>query len=597
MEDDKPSRWHRLPKLSLDRQSVSRRMRRAEGVTVRHARRFIFRRIDNMREVRRHIVTWIVAVGVLIGATGMQLVWYQQNYRLDVPASGGTYAEAVLGPVSTLNPLYASSTAEQSISNLVFSRLYDYDMTGNLRGDIAKSVAIDSTGKIYTVTIRDDAFWQDGVKLTAKDVAFTVKLLQNSAVRSTITGWSNVSVTTGDEQTISFTLPSVYAAFPHALTFPILPEHLLSDAEPNSLRSDNYSAKPIGSGPFKLDFVQDIDVDSGRKIINLERNDNYYKGSSKLDHFQLHVYPDRDSILKALSVAEVNAASDLTAIDTLRVNSARYKINIAPTKSGVYALLNMSRDALKDRTVRQALEQGTDTETIRNQIPGGAPALDLPFVSGQISGDLPKSMPYNLDAAKKLLDDAGWILDGAVRKKDGVELKLKVVTTKDNDYENVLETLAGQWRKLGVLVDTSVLGSSDSSQGVVQNALQQRDYDVLLYQLAIGADPDVYAYWHSSQATSRGFNFSNYVNAVSDDALASARSRLEPGLRNAKYLTFARQWVNDIPAIGLFQSTVHYVSSKNVTTFNDKSTLVTPLDRYADVRYWSVGLKTVFKTP
>lgn len=597
MEDDKPSRWHRLPKLSFERKSFFRRMRQAEGVTVRHARRFIFRRIDNIRDVRRHIITWVIVVGLLIGATGLQLMWYQQNYQIDAPASNGTYAEAVLGPLDTLNPLFASNSAEQSVSSLLFSRLYDYDSTGHLSGDLALSTKVDSTGTIYTTTIRSDALWQDGFKVTARDVAFTIGLLQNSAVHSKITGWNNISVNVIDDQTVNFTLPAVYAAFTHALTFPVLPEHLLSKVEPNALRSDAFSSKPIGSGPFHLLFVQDVDVATGHKIVHMERNKDYYKGASKLEHFQIDVYADRNAILHALSVAEVNAATDLTASDIAQVNTERYHVNTTPIRSGVYALLNTARDNLKDKVVRQALQIGTDTSAIRSQLLATAPALDLPFIDGQLSGDVPKVPAYNPDAAGKLLDDDGWKLDGSVRKKNGAELKLRVVTTKDGDYERVLEVLAGQWRGLGIAVDTVVLDTSDSAQGLVQNTLQQRDFDVLLYQLAIGSDPDVYAYWHSSQASTRGFNFSNYSSAISDDALASARSRLEPGLRNAKYLTFARQWISDVPAIGLYQSTMHYVYSNKVISFNPSNILVTPLDRYADVRYWSVGLQAVFKTP
>jgi peptide/nickel transport system substrate-binding protein len=596
VEDDKSNWRHRLPKVNFEKKILFRHMRKAEGVTVRHARKFIIRRIDNIREVRRRIITWTIAIGLLIGATGLQLVWYQQNYRTEAIPSSGTYAEAVLGPADTLDPLFASSSAEQSASSLLFSRLYNYDTSGHLGGDLASSMTIDTTGKIYTVKIRPDAKWHDGLKVSAKDVAFTVGLLQNPAVHSTITVWSNISVAVLDDETITFTLPAVYAAFAHALTFPILPEHILSKVEPNALRSDVFSDKPIGSGPFKLLFVQNVDT-TGHKIIHMERNSSYYKGSSKLDRFQLHVYSDRGAILRALSSAEVNAATDLTASDVNQVDTERYNINTAPIKSGVYALLNTSANSLKDKIVRQALQEGTDTVAIRNQLPSGAPELDLPFTTGQLSGDVPKAPSYNPEAAGKLLDEAGWILDGSVRKKDGVELKLRVTTTKDNDYEHVLEVLAGQWRELGVVVDTVVLETSESTQGLVQNTLQQRDFDVLLYQLIIGADPDVYAYWHSSQVSSRGFNLSNYTSVISDDALSSARSRLEPGLRNAKYLTFARQWIADVPAIGLYQSTVHYVYSKNVTPFKSTNSLVTSIDRYEDVLYWSVGSQTVFKTP
>jgi peptide/nickel transport system substrate-binding protein len=147
------------------------------------------------------------------------------------------------------------------------------------------------------------------------------------------------------------------------------------------------------------------------------------------------------------------------------------------------------------------------------------------------------------------------------------------------------------------MVETHVIDPSDTSQNFVQNILQPRNFDVLLYRLNIGADPDVYAYWHSSQAVSQGLNFSNYSNIISDDALASAHVRVEANLRNAKYITFAKQWLSDVPAIGLYQSTAQYVYRTNVNAVGRSDVLVSAVDRYDNVLDWSIGTRTVYKTP
>ena len=150
---------------------------------------------------------------------------------------------------------------------------------------------------------------------------------------------------------------------------------------------------------------------------------------------------------------------------------------------------------------------------------------------------------------------------------------------------------------LGIAIDTHVLDPNDVTQNVVQNILQPRNFDVLLYQYNIGADLDVYAYWHSSQVTQHGSNFSNYSNVISDEALTSARARVEPTLRNAKYITFAKQWLSDIPAIALYQPTAQYVTSNNVHSFDNLDILISPIDRYSDVLDWSAGSRSVYKTP
>ncbi len=572
-------------------------MKKVEGATIKHARRFVFKRMDSIREARRHIALWVLAIGVIIGASGLQLMWYQQSSRSVVSATDGTYAEAVLGPINTLNPIFANTSAEESASYLLFSRLLTYDTSGHLNYDLAQSMTLSADQKTYTLTMRPDAQWQDGTYVRARDVVFTVNLLKNPATRATISGWNDITATVVDDRTVAFALPAVYAAFPHALNFlPILPEHVLRDVAPGALRENAFSTKPVTSGPFALRFIQEVDSSAGRKIIHLARNDTYYRGKAKIDRFQLHVYATSEAITKAVKTSEVNAATDLTVSDASGLSTDRYSVEKKPVNAGVYALFNTTTGVMSDKAVRQALQAGTDTAALRKTVGTNIPELHLPFVTGQVTGDVPAGTIYSKATAEKLLDDAGWKLDGTIRKKDGAVLKLAVVTTKNNDFEKVLTAMASQWRSLGITITTSIVDPSDPAQDVVQNILQPRKYDVLLYQLTIGGDPDVYAYWHSSQA-SKGFNFSNYSNQISDDALSSARSRIEPDLRNAKYVTFAKQWMMDAPAIGIYQPTIQYVYSKSVRALPAGEVLVSEADRYADVLYWSVGDRIVQRTP
>ncbi len=597
MADNEPNKWRRLPKMSFNSKDLSRRMKKVEGATVKHARRFVFKRIDSFVEVRRRIALWVLAIGIIIGATGLQFLWYQDSYRTVANATGGTYAEAVQGPIDTLNPIFAKTSAEEAAGELLFSRLLTYDESGKLNYDLADSMTVSEDGRTYTLAIRPDARWDDGLYVKARDVVFTVGLLKNPATRSTITGWENVVARAVEDRTVVFELPSAYAAFPHAIRYlPILPEHLLRDVAPSALREHSFSSKPVGSGPFTLRLLQEIDATQDRKIAHFVKNDLYFKGSPKLDRFQLHVYKDADAIKRALTTSEVNAATDLTVLDAKGVQAERYIVENRPVNSGVYAILNTASTQLQDAKVRQALQIGTDTAAIRDGISDKLPVLDLPFISSQVTGDVPAAPKYNQVAAGTLLDEAGWVLNGDVRMKDGQPLKLNVVTTKNNDFEKALEILAEQWRDLGVTINTRIVDPKDPSQNVVQEILQPRQYDVLLYQLMIGGDPDVYAYWHGSQA-SGGFNFSNYSNAIADDALVSARTRVETDLRNAKYVTFARQWLSDAPAIGLYQATTQYIHARSVHTIPEDYQFVSAVDRYGSVRYWTVGDRTVFTTP
>lgn len=597
-DDDRGGLRQRLPELNLNRKIIKKHLRRAESATIRHTHKFIIKRWNNVREVQTKVMMWVIIMGFLILATGLQLMWFQRSYLTTAASKDGTYAEAVLGPVDTLNPILANTSAEQSASYLMFSSLLRYDKTGHLNNDLATNIKSNSAKTIYTVNIRSDAKWQDGVKLTAKDIVFTVGLMKDPSVRSTITGWANISAKAVDNYTVEFTLPVVYVAFEHALTFPVLPEHILGNIAPGSVRENNFSNNPIGSGAFKFSFIQTVSANSDHKIIYMARNDQYYGSMSNLLKLQLNTYSTTDEIVSALSSNEVNAAADLSPVDIGQANPKLYAVSVNPIQSGVYAILNTKSQLLSDINLRRAIQLATNTKGIREELPSETPSLDLPLTNNQLTGDVPKVPQYDLAAANKILNDNGWVMgSNNIRQKNGQQLKLAVVTTKNSEFEAVLDILSSQWLKAGIAVETHVIDPNNSSQNFVQNILQPRNFDVLLYRLNIGADPDVYAYWHSSQATPQGLNFSNYSDVISDDALSSARARFEPDLRNAKYITFARQWLSDVPAIGLYQSTAQYVYRKNVRAINSSDILVSAVDRFNTVLDWSIGTRTVYKTP
>jgi len=596
MPETEKKGWGKL-KPNIDTKIIARRMRKAEGATIKHAHKFIVKRWDNVLEAQRNIVIWIITIAVIIAATGFQLTWNQHSYETATSTLDGVYAEAVLGSVDTLNPLFATSAAEQSAGSLIYSRILKYDTTGHLGYDLATDININQN--TYTVKLRHDVKWQDGQTLTAEDIIFTINLMKNPLVRSTVTGWDSVSVKAIDKYTVEFTLPSAFAAFEHALTFAILPEHVLSKVSPVSIRESDFSKNPIGSGPFKLDLLQDAsDQTKGEKVVHLLRNDDYYGSRAKLMRYQIHSYKTADDVISSLAQGEVNSAIGLSSGELKRVDNKRYAIVVKPIQTGVYAIFNLKSQVLQDISVRRALRQGTDTDTIRRDLPKGTPKMDYPLTDDQLKPDLPVAPTYSQAESRKMLDDNGWKLNSkGIREKDGKQLKLSVVAVKNGELERTLEIISGQWRALGVAVDTKVIDLTDASQVDASGMLQQRAYDVLIYQLNIGADPDVYAYWHSSQISTQGLNFANYSNPITDDALLSARARIEPSLRHSKYITFAKQWLNDVPAIGLYQSTIDYVVSRNATSFNHSNILVSPTDRYADILDWSVGSRKVYKTP
>lgn len=599
MDDERDQGWKRFRRSTFDRKVIAKHMRHAETATTRHARKFLFRRIDNIREVRRQIISWLVIVGVIIVAVLLQTVWFGRNYVSEAAANGGTYAEADLGPVATLNPLYAKSDAEIAASRLMFSSLYNYDTTGHLSADLATGMQVDPAGKIYTVTIRPNATWSDGAKVTADDVVFTINLIKNPVVRSPLAvNWQDVTAKALNSTTVQFTLPAPYAAFPQALTFPILPQHLLDSVPSSQLRESSFSSAPIGSGPFTFRLLQKVSVGNPETVVRMRANPSYYGGTPKLMNFEIHAYNTSKQIMTALKTGEVNAAAGLTPSKLKKVDTHRYATRVTPVDNGVYALFNTNDPILKDVQVRKALQLATDTTELRQKVAGHPSALDLPFVNGQLTGSTVPTVPsHDRAEAESLLEKDGWKQSGTFRSKSGQELSVPITTTDDPGYKVAAQTLAAQWRAIGVNTSVSVIDTSDPTVNFIQDTLQPRNYSVLVYQLAIGADPDVFAYWDSTQIGMNGYNFSNYSNPVADATLSTARALTDPAIRQAKYAAFAKQWLADAPAIGLYQGMTTYVYGQSVATYPPNAKLVSASDRFSNILDWSVGNQIVYKTP
>ena len=585
-------------KLRLGYKRLALRVKHAEGATQRHASRFILRRIENVRLVMTEIMIWLAAIALLIAGLGIQYSWNSQGSKKDGAKSGGVYVEGVIGNISTLNPLLAASEPEQAVSRLLFSSLYNYDVTGALHTDLAESMTV-KDDKVYTIKLRN-AVWHDGKKLTAEDVVYTINLIKNPQVRSPLrVNWLDISARAIDDSTVEFMLPAVYAGFSHALTFPVIPKHILQSVSPSSMREADFSGNPVGSGPFAVKRVQTSESTSSTDVVRMEPNTRYYGAVSTLSRLELRSYGNESLLVKAVNSGEVSAASGLSLSAADNIKSKQYSTKHWLLNKGVYLLMNNRSQTLQDARVRQALRYATDTSSIRATVGDNVARLDTPILQSQIAQRLPVAPDYNLDKAKALLKEAGWTYNqGQWKGKDGRPLAVAVTTSSGRDeYKKIVDALKQQWSKLGVDVQLREIDTSSTTTSFVQSVLQPRDYDALLYELELGADPDVFAYWHSSQASASGYNFANYSNRTVDNDLVGGRSRTNSALRAAKYIQFVNQWLNDAPAIGLYQSVGSYVLNNGASIVEPRGSLNTMNDRYADVTTWSTGKASVYKTP
>lgn len=547
-----------------------------------HIQEKLIQRLPNARRVRLLILEWGLLVIIIISLALTQAFWYQQSYTVEAYVDGGTYIEATVGNVNSLNPMFATTGSEKVLSKLMFATLSTIDYSGHVGLGLASSIVPDETGKVWTVTLKEGLKWSDGVDITINDVLFTVQLAKDATVNTSYSSnFSGVTIERIDDALI-FTLPSPYADFAATLNIPILPSHILSGVAPSKMLEHSFSTNPVTSGAFVFNAIQNV-ASSGDKIVYLSANPNYYKGAPMLSSFAIRTYTDTADIVSALSTGEVTATAELAAIDRELLSSNLVYEKQTTIASGVYAFLNTASPLLSNTNVRRAIQQGINMNEVRSALEGERP-LDYPILQSQIElTDYPELLPYNLEAAKDALGAAG---------ATGQTITLMTIST--GYFPEIAAEFEAQLEQLGFNVELSIY---NPGQDFLMNVIRPRAYDILIYEVELGADPDLFAYYHSSQATTSGLNLSNYRSAIVDDAILGARSTMDEQLRIAKYEAFLRNWVNDVPAIGIYQASLTYFFNKNVQSFSEDDRLVYATDRFVDVEYWAVNKALKNRTP
>lgn len=581
-------RTHRL-RLRRKMREHRRQMETAGDQTDR----YVLRRLDRLIKVRRFVAVWLVLIVILAGSTVMQMSSLGQYYQKLRPAAGGVYTEGVVGAFTNANPLYAATASDKTVSKLLFSGLLKYDENNKLTGDLAESWQADERSKVYTVKLKKDLRWSDGAPLTADDVAFTYAVAQNADAQSTLySSWQGVTIEAKDDQTVVFTLDNSLASFPQSLTTGIIPQHILKDVPMTDMRTTPFNnSKPIGAGPFvwrDLSIYTGNDVVERQEQIVLNANNTYHAGRPKLNTFIVKAFRDEQQMIKRYNDHELNAMVGLATIsDDISEQAEAYSLSQA---AATMAFFKTTSGVLADKTVRQAMVKATDTNAVRKTLAYSARPVDEPLLRGMLGYDAAHAQfGYDLAAATKQLEEAGWVLPEGkqVREKGDQKLEFALYAESNGETTRVTRELQKQWQKAGAGVKVELQSSAD-----FQVTVAEHGYDVLLTGISVGIDPDVFVYWHSSQAdvlSSSRLNFSEYKSGAADEALSSARTRTDESLRAAKLRSFLSAWKDDAPAVGLYQPRVLYVVRDPVYGLEDHQ-VVSATDRLANVHEWQIRL-------
>jgi peptide/nickel transport system substrate-binding protein len=562
--------------------------------------------LKNLKTFRRHqlpqiletfskkeINTVLIALLIFILAGGF-LVVNALSSKGPGPRYGGDLKEGVIGQPQFINPLLASnSTVDSDLSRIIYAQILKYDQSENLTPDLASSLPqISSDQKTYTIKLRPDLKWSDGQPLNADDVVFTIQTIQNSAFGSPLRpNWARVKVTKLDDLTISFTLREISASFINNFALGILPKHIWQGINASSFRLTDNNLKPIGSGPFVLKQIKKSSAGT-IKSITLIPNDQYYQGRPYLNTVTFNFYDGYDSLISAYQGREIQslgfvpfdrnnflAGSNKTNQD--RVNLPQYQA----------AFFNLAKNPiLADKAVRQALSLATNRDTIINDAYlGNAAAAFSPILEGSLGYDptVAESVHFDLNQAASILNTDGWVLDTAtnLRMKNKKPLEFNLVTNGDDVINpKIAQILQGQWQQIGAKVDLVIVGSDE----LELQYIRPRNFDALLFSENIGADPDPFAFWSSSQSHDPGLNLSGFNNTTADKLLTQARQTSDTSVRANDYVQF-QQIINDqLPAIFLVRSLYIYSTPKNLQGINLKN-VISASERFTDINHWYFG--------
>ncbi len=509
------------------------------------------------------------------------------------PQRGGSVTEAIVGAAGTLNPLFTSDDDARDIASLVYQGLTTVDAAQNVVPLLAASISVSDDHLTYTLRLRADARWADGAPFTTDDVLFTYHLLQDPTYTDPSGQfWKQVKVELAGINEVRFALKAPDASFPAALRQAIIPQHVFAAVSLADMASDTHSLdRAFGTGPFMV-----ASISTSRKVITLRRN-RYARPAPNLDQFVFHSYPTLGDAVDAVSRGEADAVGGVQAPDLAPlVKRADMSVRELKTYSFTAALFNLGPDLsafFQPPAVRTAIVQAVDREQlVRSVLAGRADAAPGPIPPTDWAYDrlTAGKFPYDLNAAKQALDNAGWTLPagGGVRQRNGRSFSVSLVTTDAYPYRQIAEALSQQLARVGIQVTIDAVPASV----LVSRYLMGKHYQMALVAFDNGADPDQFSLWHTA-ATADPLNFSSELmpkQALIDKDLEDGRASSDRKARRAAYSDFQDLMSDAAPAVFLYEPHYAYVLSARVHGVRTNP-VVEPTDRLQFAADWWVDVK------
>lgn len=514
-----------------------------------------------------------------------------------------TFREALVGDITRLNPLLALPNApEADITSLIFEGLTRINEFGEAEGALAESWVVSRDGLEYVFQLRQDILWQDGTPFSAADVVYTLSLLSSRdfpGLPEVGAFWRTVEIEQLDPHLVRFRLAQPLSTFPVNLTIGILPEHALRGTTAAMLPAHPFNLTPVGTGPYQLEALRSND-NLRIEAVDLRVAPVYQQRSEAQDipfameRVRFQLYPTFEAALQAL---EEGAADGLAARSMserpalLRVGGVNIHTAIEPTLGVLIYNWDEERRFFSEQRVRNALQVGLNRENpVISQLNNRAVVADSPllFTSWAYAGGLtwPATNPTeamtlftqaNIFAEETPSEDAEATESPAPPTES--PLTFGILTRDDPSISAIAQQIAAQWGQYGLTVTVESV-----PQQAYEARLEMGDFDAAIVELALGADPDVYAYWHVGQYPD-GLNYGGVADDRLSELLERARRETNGINRVDLYRTFQRTFIERGIAIPLYHPLFTYAVRQTIDDVQ-LGFISAPSDRLRTIGTW-----------
>ncbi len=459
--------------------------------------------------------------------------------------SGSLVYGLTLAP-SGLDPhLNASSELGIPLSS-VYDTLVALDpQTGTFVPGLARDWSISPDGTEYTFHLRRDVRFHDGTRFDSSAVRanldYTLNPDHHSQKAAFMLGPFD-RVETPDDFTAVLILKEPYAPLLDSLS-----QVYLGMASPKALADwgpVDYQFHQVGTGPYT--FVEYVPNDH----LTLEANPDYAWGPSiyqhpraTIDTITFRFFTDPATRALALESGAADVVGEIPPHDAERLSSTGDYTLLPAAIPGqpLQFLLNTARVPTDDLRVRQALILGADRAAIVRTVFGStSPVAHGPF-SGNVTGSFEQApLPgYDPQAAGRLLDEAGWLLEAGrtVRVRDGLPLQLLLVSPPWGSNTEVAQLLQADWARLGIEVRIEAVAGF----GPLREAQAAGEYNLIGVNL-FGTDPDLLRPFFTTDGS---YNWSNVRSAELDRLLLEGSQLTGDGAARAALYTQAANLIRE----------------------------------------------------